>query len=754
MASREELVASYLSRLSSKIDLSETVQRAASAGEESVSPDGGRAGKTARAAKAAQTGVAEIKRGRIPTPEQSAGIEAIILPKIRPVLDVVDGKFHTDHPLWQKLNDDAAVRGRLEAALPSIGRIELPGNPDYPYGGTGFVVGQNLIMTNRHVAAIFASGVGTRRIAIKPQHRAGIDFRRELDRPTGPTLEVRRVVMIHPYWDMALLAVDGLSGQSPLVLSLRDMSGEDMVEVAAVGYPAFDTRNDRGVQNDLFRRVFGVKRLQPGTLGGIQDAESFGKMVPAVRHNCSTLGGNSGSALIDLETGQVLALHFGGRYEVINHGVPASELAKDGHVVDAGVRFAEAPAGGTPQWEPWWRRTEEAPVRDADDASPRVRDAPRPRDVQAAAKPQTRTQTMSGGEVQLTIPLHVTIRLGDAERPEEAITAGAGDQVDAGIERLAIPFHDEKYDSRTGYDPSFIGVAVPQPRPADQSVVAKTKDGGSVLHYQNFSIVMHQKRRLALFTTSNVTAESRLKRPEPGRSYTRKALSGLGPQDQERWFPDPRLDDAFQLPDVFYTRDDGAFDKGHIVRREDVAFGTTYDLLRRANGDTYHVTNCSPQVAGFNRSTLGEDNWGDLEDHVLSGAASERYCQFAGPVLSPDDEVFVGAGGGRVRLRVKIPSRFWKVIVVRTETGIASYGFVLEQDLSDVPLQEEFIVPENFRRFMEPIADLEQRTGVRFPDIVRDADRHGTNEGAELAFRAGIRRRSIAEGVITEEMIK
>jgi hypothetical protein len=55
---------------------------------------------------------------------------------------------------------------------------------------------------------------------------------------------------------------------------------------------------------------------------------------------------------------------------------------------------------------------------------------------------------------------------------------------------------------------------------------------------------------------------------------------------------------------------------------------------------------------------------------------------------------------------------------------------------------------------MEPIADLEQRTGVRFPDIVRDADRHGTNEGAELAFRAGIRRRSIAEGVIAEEMVK
>src|SRR5262249_11323041 len=145
------------------------------------------------------------------------------------------------------------------------------------------------------------------------------------DRRTGPTLMVRRVVMIHPYWDMALLAVEGLGDRNPLTLSLRDMSGEDMIEVAAVGYPAFDTRNDRDVQNDLFRRIFGVKRLQPGTLGKVQNTESFGKVVPAVGHNCSTLGGNSGSALIDLETGHVLALHFGGRYELINYGVPASE---------------------------------------------------------------------------------------------------------------------------------------------------------------------------------------------------------------------------------------------------------------------------------------------------------------------------------------------------------------------------------------------------------------------------------------------
>ena len=217
-------------------------------------------------------------------------------------------------------------------------------------------------------------------------------------------------------------------------------------------------------------------------------------------------------------------------------------------------------------------------------------------------------------------------------------------------------------------------------------------------------------------------------------------MSGLGKTDQERWFPDPRMSEKYQLPDVFYTRDDGAFDKGHIVRREDVAWGTTYEEVRRANGDTYHVTNCSPQVAGFNRSSLGEDNWGQLEDHVLTSAASERYCLFAGPVLDDKDDVFLGRVGGRARLRVKIPSRYWKVIVVRTEDGVASYGFVLEQDLLEVTF-EEFVVPENFARFMEPLEEIQQRAGVTFPDVVLEADQHGTDEGLEFAF---LRRRQAA----------
>ncbi len=230
-----------------------------------------------------------------------------------------------------------------------------------------------------------------------------------------------------------------------------------------------------------------------------------------------------------------------------------------------------------------------------------------------------------------------------------------------------------------------------------------------------------------------------MRRPEPGRDYTRRGLSGLGESDQERWFIDPRLDDKLQLPDIFFTKDRKAFDKGHIVRRDDVAWGSTYEELKRANGDSYHVTNCSPQVGDFNRSAEGTDNWGDLENHVLSEAANERLCVFAGPVLDPDDTVFVGAAGKGVKLLAKIPERYWKVIVARVDEGLAAYGFLLEQDLADVDF--EFQVSSEFMPALVPLEEIEKIAGVRFDRAVRGADQFASLRGEEIALRKGLRRK-------------
>jgi endonuclease G len=306
-----------------------------------------------------QSALEKLRQNRDLSSEEQFTLEAIVIPDKRPAIDIIDGTYHIVHPLWTHFETNADIAARLRKAIPSIGRIELPGHPSLPYGGTGFVVGENLLMTNRHVAAIFASGLGTHDLVFMPGLGAAIDFKRERDRTDSVLVQVQKVVMIHPYWDMALLQVSALpAAQQALTLSLTDPHDLEERDVAAIGYPAFDPRNPADVQNNVFGGVYYVKRLQPGKMRPRADTASFGKTVSAAVHDSSTLGGNSGSAVISADTGQVLALHFGGVYLQANYAVPTSELASDERVIDAGVNFAEGAAAKPTIWDDWWRKTE------------------------------------------------------------------------------------------------------------------------------------------------------------------------------------------------------------------------------------------------------------------------------------------------------------------------------------------------------------------------------------------------------------
>ena len=57
------------------------------------------------------------------------------------------------------------------------------------------------------------------------------------------------------------------------------------------------------------RSTYNIKRLQPGRLNGTGKVNSGDYIVEALLHDASTLGGNSGSAVIDIRSGQVVALH-------------------------------------------------------------------------------------------------------------------------------------------------------------------------------------------------------------------------------------------------------------------------------------------------------------------------------------------------------------------------------------------------------------------------------------------------------------
>jgi endonuclease G len=293
------------------------------------------------------------------------------------------------------------------------------------------------------------------------------------------------------------------------------------------------------------------------------------------------------------------------------------------------------------------------------------------------------------------------------------------------LEAYKIPIIDRVYTTRVGFNPNFLGMKTSLPTLKKKSLAAPMKGTTNVIiPYENFSVVIHKTRRLAIYTASNVDWRIASRRPEPrpAKDYTRDVLGGLADSDIEQWISDSRLDEQYQIPDRFYKDDKQSFDKGHLVRRDDMCWGTTYSLLQRANGDTYHVTNCSPQVKKFNQSRY-DGLWGTLENFIQSQGKVERYNVFSGPVLANDDRWFNGKATDGTVLRVQIPKAFWKVVAAVKNNKLEAFAFVLEQDLSQVPPGAEFQPTDEWRHRMISLKDLQDRLKLlRFPKALHDAD--------------------------------
>ncbi|MEO8378083.1 MAG: serine protease [Acidobacteriota bacterium] len=257
------------------------------------------------------------------TPGEQLGLEAIVLLFGRPALLIQDGDFAPPPDEWKQLN---GKRDLLKGIFPSVGRVDLTGHHTYEWCGTAFLVGENILMTNRHVAEIFSEKKGKEYpflSGVKPR----IDYKEEFQRDVAQEFKIEKVLGIHPTYDLSLLQVakgtKSKPSPKPLSVSSKPPKATKDGELAVIGYPAFDSRNGRQEQLDIFNNIFNVKRLQPGKSTGL-------KQTPEILgHDASTLGGNSGSCIVDLDTGTVIALHFGGQYLKGNVSVPLWKLTKD-----------------------------------------------------------------------------------------------------------------------------------------------------------------------------------------------------------------------------------------------------------------------------------------------------------------------------------------------------------------------------------------------------------------------------------------
>jgi endonuclease G len=332
-------------------------------------------------------------------------------------------------------------------------------------------------------------------------------------------------------------------------------------------------------------------------------------------------------------------------------------------------------------------------------------DTPREREARpGAASPLVPGLTTAR---DFTIPLQLRVSLEAPGATVPARIAGVaglrsalGDTLEAF--RMQIPVIYDDLPHRKGYDPKFLQlggnkkIALPKLTAAGKLVAAKLTGSSSFeLKYHKFSVFMHKTRRLALFTAANIDWSEAAKEID-GVKPTRRQLTGI--EDEftiEQWVLDERIAPEHQLPDRFYNDDGSAFDKGHLVRREDVCWGKTFEDIQKANGDTYHVTNCTPQVEPFNRSGSGQDNWGDFENEVGKQSKKEKLILFSGPVLDPRDRWFRGLDDNG-SVRIQVPKRFWKIVVAKGTNGPEAFGFVLEQDVVSIT-EKEFVVSNTWK---------------------------------------------------------
>jgi endonuclease G len=273
------------------------------------------------------------------TPREAARIEAIVLPNgLRPAFDIFQDSYEEVPDTWKRLNER---RADIIPLIRGIGRVDLSGHPSKVFAGTAFVVGPDLLLTNRHVAEFFVDGLGDApALHFKPGVSASIDLKQEVSTLDSIRLTVVAPALVLDAWDAALLRLASLpAGISTLKLAGSAPSGLDGRLAAVIGYPAIDEASDLIQQIQIFRGVFFKKRLMPGRLTGFRQTTSFGKTVNALAHDCTTLGGNSGSSLIDVESALVVGLHFAGEHLVSNYAVPSWELAADSRLAAAGVEF-------------------------------------------------------------------------------------------------------------------------------------------------------------------------------------------------------------------------------------------------------------------------------------------------------------------------------------------------------------------------------------------------------------------------------
>jgi phosphatidylserine/phosphatidylglycerophosphate/cardiolipin synthase-like enzyme/S1-C subfamily serine protease len=273
--------------------------------------------------------------------------EAIILALGRPVYLIKNGRpilSGLELDKWSSGFDNAFKNFNLGTAIKSVGRIETKNLPGYQWLGTGWLISDDLIVTNRHVASEFVERMGTQlrfRSYFSGPVEGRIDFLAEHENEDAAEFRLLRCLYVarsnEP--DVAIFQIDwdnGNDGYKPLSLSsIKPSFREDVV---VIGYPAQDSRVTLVKDMErIYEGIYDVKRIAPGEITNYWPEKNL------VEHDATTLGGCSGSLIFSLETGKVMGLHFAGLEKRGNYGVNPEILKKIVNSLPKRVFSVDAP---------------------------------------------------------------------------------------------------------------------------------------------------------------------------------------------------------------------------------------------------------------------------------------------------------------------------------------------------------------------------------------------------------------------------
>ncbi len=255
----------------------------------------------------------------------------------------------------------------------------------------------------------------------------------------------------------------------------------------------------------------------------------------------------------------------------------------------------------------------------------------------------------------------------------------------------------KELEKREGYTDDFLGNFVVEWPTADESIaddLSVLDSGGTRLDYLHFSITMSRSRRIARYVGVNIDGQAQVEVP----------------RTNDAWSYDGRLPLSAQIGEELYA--DNGLDRGHLVRRQDPNWGDDAEV---ANKDTFHFTNCSPQMSAFNQKT-----WLELENYILDNTKrwKARATVFTGPVFAEDDRVYRG---------VKIPTAFWKVVAYVGDDGKPSASaYMIDQSRE---LGQLDLIFGQLRTYQRSVIQIEKLTGIRFGTLA-DYDGFSNEERA------------------------